>query len=462
MSVNKTDLSYLGLEYQERLLSQILTDNVFAESILGVLNPNYFSNEHLKIISSELINGYRNEDVLLDYGSLQIRLNDKFQKDELIDGLTAYIEKLKTKSLNDWKTIQDKAIKFCKTQELANVVNKMSEDVKKGNIDQLLQYEEKFNEIMNIGIKDQNVVTNFDNINDILMDDFRMPIPTGIEGIDIDMNGGLSRGELGIVLAPLGIGKTSTATYLANTAYNLGLNVLQICFEDQPKQIQRKHAAKWCNMPINDLAANKEEVVRIVNEKTKNNPGNLIIVKMSSIDTTMKYIKNYVKDLKQKGIVLDLMIIDYIDCVQPSRVYADQNVAEGMIMREYESLLSEFNIAGYAMTQGNRASLSSKVVDTDQMGGSIKKAQIGHFILSIARTIEQKKENKATLAILKSRFGRDGIVYDNVIFNNGTLEIKVLPNIDGTDQVTAPQPAFNTISTVDSLLKTITQNNNNI
>lgn len=83
----------------------------------------------------------------------------------------------------------------------------------------------------------------------------------------------------------------------------------------------------------------------------------------------------------------------------------------------------------------HNSAIGAKVVDTDQMGGSIKKAQIGHFIMSIARPIEQKKENKATIAILKSRFGIDGVVYDNVIFNNGTLEIEVLQNQDGSDSI---------------------------
>jgi hypothetical protein len=59
------------------------------------------------------------------------------------------------------------------------------------------------------------------------------------------------------------------------------------------------------------------------------------------------------------------------------------------------------------------------------MGGSIKKGQIGHFIVSIAKTLDQKKEGTATMAILKSRFGIDGEVLEDVIFNNGTMQINM-------------------------------------
>jgi hypothetical protein len=57
------------------------------------------------------------------------------------------------------------------------------------------------------------------------------------------------------------------------------------------------------------------------------------------------------------------------------------------------------------------------------MGGSIKKAQIAHVIVSVAKTLEQKEHNLATIALLKSRIGKDGIVFENCKFNNELLII---------------------------------------
>jgi hypothetical protein len=57
------------------------------------------------------------------------------------------------------------------------------------------------------------------------------------------------------------------------------------------------------------------------------------------------------------------------------------------------------------------------------MGGSIMKAQIAHVILSIAKTLEQKDQNLATLTLLKSRIGRDGVIWQNCKFNNEFLII---------------------------------------
>jgi len=80
-------------------------------------------------------------------------------------------------------------------------------------------------------------------------------------------------------------------------------------------------------------------------------------------------------------------------------------------------------MVGWTATQGNRSSISAEVVTTDQMGGSIKKAQVGHVIISVAKTLTQKEMKLATIAITKSRLGPDGIVFENCKFDNELLEI---------------------------------------
>jgi len=70
----------------------------------------------------------------------------------------------------------------------------------------------------------------------------------------------------------------------------------------------------------------------------------------------------------------------------------------------------------------------------DKIGGSVKKAQIAHVIMSIARTVEDISENKATIAILKNRAGKSGKVFNNVEFNNGTCRIST-DNVDELDSI---------------------------
>jgi hypothetical protein len=92
-------------------------------------------------------------------------------------------------------------------------------------------------------------------------------------------------------------------------------------------------------------------------------------------------------------------------------------------MRQFETMLAELEIAGWTAVQGNRSSISAEVVEANQMSGSIKKGMIGHFIVSVAKTLDQKEAGTATMAILKSRFGKDGVIFQNVRFDNKCIQI---------------------------------------
>ena len=246
----------------------------------------------------------------------------------------------------------------------------------------------------------------------------------GIEGIDNLLNGGLAKGELGVILAPTGVGKTTVLSKIANSAYNLGYNVLQIFFEDNPKIIQRKHFTMWTGIAPQDLSERRDEVMEKVNEVKANSEGKMILKKLPSDTLTLGQIKNQIRKIIAEGTKIDLIVMDYIDCVAPEKGFAgDEWKSEGSVMRQFEAMCYEFDVAAWTATQGNRSSISSEVVTTDQMGGSIKKAQVGHVIISIAKTLQQKELGLATIAITKSRLGQDGVVFENCKFDNKLLEI---------------------------------------
>ena len=216
---------------------------------------------------------------------------------------------------------------------------------------------------------------------------------------------------------------TTILTKIANTAFNLGYNVLQVFFEDNPKIIQRKHFTLWTGIEPDNLVKNKEEVMSKVTEIQESMPNKLVLQKLASDTMTMNQIKNQVRKMIADGNKIDLIMLDYIDCVLPESTSKDEWKAEGSVMRGFEAMCYELDLVGWTATQGNRSSISAEVVTTDQMGGSIKKAQVGHVIITVAKTLQQKEMNLATIAITKSRLGKDGVVFENCKFNNELLEI---------------------------------------
>jgi hypothetical protein len=167
---------------------------------------------------------------------------------------------------------------------------------------------------------------------------------------------------------------------------------------------------------------------------SKSNGGELRLKKFSSDGTTIPIIRQYIRKLIATGFRPDLIVLDYIDCVEPSRKFDDINAGEGSVMRQFETLLSELDIAGWTAVQGNRSSIKADVVEADQMGGSIKKAQIGHFVVSIAKTLDQKEKSTATMAILKSRFGKSGMIFEDIVFDNARIQIEMGENKEASSR----------------------------
>ncbi len=333
------------------------------------------------------------------------------------------ITKIKETSTEGGQFVQEKALKFCKQQELQKAITKAQKVIDGGEFENYDTLEQLIKEALQVGEREDGMSDVFSNLDDVLNEDYRHPIPMGIPGIDRLLKGGLAKGEIGVILAPTGVGKSTFLTKISNHAYNLGYNVLQIFFEDNPKIIQRKHFTLWTKVHPDELSIKKDEVMSKVKEIEDKMENKLLLQKLPSDTLTMLQIKNMIRKMIADGVKLDMVLLDYIDCVVPDKNLGDEWKSEGSVMRGFEAMCHELNLVGWTATQGNRSSISSEVVTTDQMGGSIKKAQVGHVIISVAKTLQQKEMKLATIAITKSRIGDDGIVFENCKFDNGMLEI---------------------------------------
>ena len=423
-TINKDNLGYLGLDFQYRLIQQILVDRKFGESIVDILQPNYFEDSLLRTASLKISENYEEYGVIPDVNNLESMIVSTVSNEIDKEMYFEQFKKIKEAELNNGLSIQDTAMKFCKQQELKKSVREIEKIIQNGDLDDYPQCEDILKKALEVGDSKDDGIDVFEDLESVLDTDFRQPIPTGINGLDSYMDGGLSKGELAVILAPFGIGKTTIMTKFANHAKNVGKNVLQIFFEDNPKVIQRKHLTCWMEgqVTLNELNENFDEVLRVAQIKEAQ-PGKIKLKKFPSDGTTIPHIKQYIKKQISLGFRPDIILLDYIDCVQPTKSFKDEWSGEGNVMRQFETLLSELDIAGWTAVQGNRSSINAETVDSTMIGGSIKKGQIGHFILSIAKSLEQKESGKANMAILKSRFGKDGITFDDILFNNGTIQI---------------------------------------
>ena len=422
MATNK-NFEYLGNVFQLQLLNQMVLDKDFSHSIIDVIENNYFENKYFKIIVQMIREYYSKYNHTPSFETLEQITKSELQQEIASKVVLDTIKKIKDAPIDGVDFVQEKALKFCKQQELQKVMNKAQKIIDGGEFENYDALEEMVRGALQVGEKDTSILNVFSNIDQVLDDDYRHPIPMGIPGIDRLMKGGLAKGEIGVILAPTGVGKSTILTKIANHAFNMGNNVLQIFFEDNPKVIQRKHYTLWTKIHPDELSEKRDEVVKIVKEIEESMPNKLIMKKLPSDTVTMLQIKNQIRKMIADGMKVDMVLLDYIDCVVPDKNLGDEWKSEGSVMRGFESMCHELNLVGWTATQGNRSSISSDVVTTDQMGGSIKKAQVGHVIISVAKSLQQKEMKLATIAITKSRIGDDGVVFENCKFDNSMLEI---------------------------------------
>lgn len=422
--IENKNLGYLGIDFQFKLVHHLIEDKKYFGDMVGILDNNMFTDPNLRKFMGSAINYFDVYGISPSYETVAIDLKIG-AKDEIESAeIDELVETIKHSSGEGVDMVKNTAHRFFKQQNYTKVINKVSELLRVGDIDRIDELEDLWQKAMMLGNRDDMGVKLRDNLVDVLSEDYRQTIPTGVEGIDDILEGGLGKGELGVIIGSSGFGKTSMTTAFANHSASLGFKTVQIIFEDKPKQIQRKHISRITNIEARNLSKPENlENVRNHMEEFNKLDDTLIIKKFPTGEISPLQIKNYLKKLINLGFTPENVLVDYFECLTPSRNFRDQWEGEGNTMRELESIASDLDVALWVPTQGNKDSLSAEIVTMENAGGSFKKMQIAHIVISIGRAIEDIANNIATIAILKNRSGKSGKVMNGVYFNNGTCRI---------------------------------------
>ena len=446
MAQNRSNLGFLGEEFQYRLAHEFMINHVFFEDLSPIIDQNMFTDPNLKTFVGVMKNYYEHEECVPDRGMMETELRNISHSEKESETYVAVLDKVMSMPDTGTDRIKELAERFFKQQNIIRTANKILKIAGNGDVEKYDECVGLLNDAMSQGTHNDFGETLFNHLDETLSDDYRTPIPTGIGKIDETLEGGLGKGELGVIVGPTSFGKTSLTTAMASHAACIGFKVLQIVFEDRIKQIQRKHIGRITGIEAKDLS--KPENIDFVKETLENFPDkealdkNLRIVRFPSGEKTAREIERFIKKLINSGFRPDLVVIDYFECLEHEgdRTSTNEFEKEGRTMRRLEAMAGELDVALWVPSQGTKDSTNLELVTMDKMGGSAKKAQIAHIIMSIARTVDEIAENKATIAILKNRAGKSGKVFNDVDFNNGTCRIST-DNVNELDNLQAVRKA---------------------
>ena len=437
MAKDKKNMGYLGEDFQFRLVHEFISDKEFFTDLYDIVDQNMFTDPNLKTVVGVMKEHYAKYESVPSYSILKESLFARAKNEIEHEYYNEIVDKIHKISTDGVGYTRDLAFKFFKQQNIIKTANEILRIAGSGDVEHYDRCVELLTNTLNAGEKQELGSKPFDNEEEVLSDDYRIAIPTGIGKIDETLEGGLGKGELGAIVGPSSFGKTSLTTAIAAYAathkceqnnYD-GFKVLQLVFEDRIKQIQRKHFGRITGVEAKDLS--KAEFIEDVKrqlaayEDKEMLQNNLRIVRWPSGEKSAWDVEKLIKRLKNNGFSPDLVIVDYFECLANRRgsLQKDDWSKEAENMRKFEAMAGEMNIAFWIPIQGTRDSVNAELVTMDKAGGSFKKIQIAHIVMTIARTVEDIENNIATVAILKNRAGQSGKIFNNVEFNNGTCRI---------------------------------------
>lgn len=448
----KMDLGYLGENYQELLVKYMIETPKFFISLSPILDQNMFTDEHLRRIVGMMRDSYSKKGLCPNYNDIKLLIRANVTDMITVELMIAKVDSLMNRNFDiDIELLTTNAEKFFKQQNLGKAINQCTEILKRGNADGYYNMEELIKKALDTNMSSDLGFRLFDTLEEDLSEDYRCAIPTGADKLDESLYGGLGKGELGLIVSPPGVGKTSAttgfcayaSTYKCQDNDYSGYKVLHFFFEDTEVAIRRKYYSYITDIDACDLSlpGNKEIALNILRNKDSEMitmmRNNIICKQLSSGEYSASDIKYLIKQYISRGFVPDLIVIDYFECLKSEKNadgYNDSEwTREGITMRKLESMAKEFNVAIWVPVQSTKDAINQEYVSMSQAGGSVKKTQVGHVVMQFAQTMQQKEDHKMNIFIGKLRAVKIGRTqFTNIKFNNGTCKFD-MTELDSID-----------------------------
>ena len=256
----------------------------------------------------------------------------------------------------------------------------------------------------------------------------RNPVSTFWEEIDAITKGGLGKRELGVVVAPTGAGKSMALVHLGAMAVVKGKTVVHYTLELADTVVGQRYDSCITGIPLQNLMGMKDSIIEVV----KHIPGQLVIKEYPTKSASTRTITGHLEKLKQKGVDLEMVIVDYADLLRPTASgFKTQELRHslGNIYEELRAIGQVWDIPVWTASQTNRSGLNAEVITMEAISEAFNKCFVADFIFSLSRTTTDKNSNIGRVFIAKNRSGPDARIY-SIFMDPGSVSIKILEQED--------------------------------
>ena len=403
--------SKYGRAFQEKIFQALLMDHQWSAQMAEVMTHEYFELKYLQYLCDRFFGFY------VKYKNFPtLNLLVSIIRDELTSGndvilreqVVEFLSRVKSSpSLGDLSYVKEKTLDFCKKQVLQQALEDSVKAISSEN------YESVLNIMKDAVFKGSPSTIGHDFFNDHearFAKISRITCPTGIPQLDKKdvLNGGLGRGEIGVVTANTGVGKSHYLVSMGAEALRRGKNVVHYTFELTEHAVGIRYDSNLCDIDSSEVVESKENVLAHYKD---NDYGRLIIKQYPTGSASIITLRNHLEKLSMKDFAPSLIIIDYADIMRSTRSYDSLRHELKLIYEELRNLAMELNIPVWTASQANRDSAKSEVVGLENMSEAYGKAMVADVVVSLSRKPLEKSTGAGRLFVAKNRAGRDGILF---------------------------------------------------
>ena len=413
------NLKKFGAEFQIKCISGILSDKTFLERLSDIIDPTSFESDAHQWIVKQTVAYFMQYKDLPTLNVFKIKV-DSIENGVLKEAVVSQLRNVYQKITDsDLKFVKEQYLEFCKSQKLKSAIIDSVEHLKTGNYEQvkaLVDSAMKAGMERNIG---HDYMTEVDKRMSVMA---RNTVKTNWTEVDTIMDGGLAAGELGIITACAGSGKSWVLAKLGAEAMKQGKNVVHFTLELNENYVGLRYDSCFTGIDFQNIRNN----VDIVRKKIEQVPGKLFIKYFPIKTVSAHHLKMHVERIAMLGSKIDMIVVDYADILRPYQSERNSNSYSeaGGIYEELRSIAGELQVPIWSASQSNRAAMDEDIIQANNISDSYRKIMTADFVMSLSRKVTDKVANTARFHIIKNRFGPDGLTFPSRM-NAGCGDIQI-------------------------------------
>jgi replicative DNA helicase len=328
-------LSEYGYGFQVKVIAALFTDRLFLQQIADIIQADYFESDANSWVLDIVLQHFR------EYKSPPTKDVLKVKVTEIENDIlkTAVLEQLKEifryMESADLSFVKDEILKFCKNQEIKRAIMDSVNLLKMGSYDEI---KTKIDGAMKAG-SDTNIGLEYKKDVSLRYEEAaRHTMTTGWDVIDDLMDGGLAPGELGVVMAPAGIGKSWLLINIGANAIRAGKTVIHYTLELNENYVGQRYDSVLTGINAQNLKNHQEDI----EEKMSSISGDLVVKYYPTKSVSVLGLKAHIEKTIMLGRKPDVVIVDYADLLKVSQ--KDKHEALEELYEDLRGMAGEYEV----------------------------------------------------------------------------------------------------------------------